>query len=83
MKQVGKKTPTRLRDMNPDYALARCIGITQPIWSNLDYTAIHDLWDVFNTYIINDYQETGIQVPARLSDAWGRCKKKIDREAKR
>ena len=83
MKQDAKKTPARLRDMAPEYALARCIGITQPIWSHLDYTAIRELWDVFNSYILNDYQENGIQVPADLSDAWERCKKKIDREAKR
>ena len=83
MKQVGKTEPAKLRDMTPEYALARCIGITQPIWSNLDYTAIHELWDLLNSYIINGYQDTGIQVPARLSDVWSRCKKKVDKEAKR
>lgn len=83
MKQVVKTTPTRLRDLTPEYALARCIGITQPTWSKLEYADIHKLWDVFNSYILNDYQEIGIQVPHGLSDAWSRCKKKIDREAKR
>ena len=78
-----EKNRQRLRDMTPEYALARCIGITQPIWSNLDYPAIHELWVVFNSYIINGYQDTGIQVPAGLADVWGRCKNKIDREIKR
>lgn len=83
MKRVGNNTPTRLRDLNRDFALARCIGITQPIWSDLDYKTVHELWEVFNSYILNGYQDTDIQVPSRISDVWLRCKKKIDKEARK
>ena len=80
MKRVGKLTPTRLRDMNPERALARCATITAREWSTLDERATLELWAVFRSYILNGYKETGQPVPAGVADVWGRCKSIIDGE---
>ena len=74
-------TPIRLRDMNPNKALAYCANITSNEWTRLADGDTIDLWKVFKKYILNGYQATDIQVPSRISDVWNRCKDIIDREA--
>ena len=76
----GEKTPTRLRDMNPERALARCATITAGEWFGLNESDTLELWGVFRAYIFNGYKETGQTVPAGVADVWGRCKAIIDGE---
>ena len=74
-------TPIRLRDMNPARALAYCATITKNEWSTMNNGDTNDLWAVFRSYILNEYDDTNITIPCRISAVWGRCKAIIDKEA--
>lgn len=73
----------RLRDMNPEQALAYCTNRTTPVWCNagLGQDEVIELWRIFRDYITHNYQETSIPIPARLKDIWESCKNIIDKES--
>lgn len=77
----GKRKPTRLRDMNPEMALAHCVNLTVAEWSGIGNDKVVELWRVFRAYILNGFQDSGGTVPAGIADVWNRCKIIIDGEA--
>ena len=79
MKRKDRSTP-RLRDMNPERALAYCANLTKHEWSRMDDDFVLDLWAVFKSYILNGYKEDDRPVPARVAYVWSRCKSLIDKE---
>ena len=79
MKRKVNKTPG-LRGMTHERALAHCATITAGEWATLDEPDTLELWTVFRDYILNDYEDTGHPVPARVTDVWERCKAIIDGE---
>jgi hypothetical protein len=78
--QPESSTFVRLRDLNLERALARCVSITVGEWSVLDDSAIIELWEVFRTYIHTGYEDNGQPVLAAVADVWEHCRKLIDRE---
>lgn len=77
------KAFARLREMNSERALARCVSITVGEWSVLDDSAIIELWEVFRTYILTGYEDNVQPVPATIVDVWEQCRNIIDREVQR
>lgn len=73
-------TTSRLREMDPEMALAHCANLTKTIWSRADDDSVLDLWSVFKSYILNGYKDDGRPIPARVADLWNRCKTMIDKE---
>ena len=78
---MKRKGSPGLRDMTPQRAVARCVEITTPVWSNLDEDSGEQLFNIMRAYILNGYKDTGEPVTAHIADAWDRCKQIIDREA--
>lgn len=71
----------RLRDMNPTRALRYCIDATWEHWKTPESADVLSLLAIFRRYILNDYKDEGLEVPARLAAIWTECRAIIDREA--
>lgn len=76
------KKGNRLRDLTPTEALRFCTEATWQYWKPLEGEEALALFAIFRAYIMNCYDDAGLNVPAgRVAEAWQRCKTVIDNQA--
>ena len=60
--------------------LAYCINLAKNEWISMSNADALQFWRIINDYIKNGFDDTGIDVPEEMAEAWRRGKENIDKE---
>jgi len=65
--------------MSPSEILLSFIGYTRQYLRALESAELVEMLALFRAYILNGYEDEGLEVPAKLSPAWERCRARLRR----
>lgn len=71
-----------LIDLPEPRVLAYCINIAKNEWISMTNDDALKYWSIIKDYIQNGFDDTGINIPESMAEAWKRSKHFIDLEAK-